>query len=413
MKLFNSIVLVTLFVTTATVVVLAEVTPEESTEKFLAHTIKEAAEEQTSRRLQAIAEAEFDAEMEKKYGVVTRRLTLGHGRRSLRQSRRHRHQRRRLAAGAFAALLAGINGISGTVQSATQAVQGVVNLFGKTSSETIVQNLKDQGFKKFFAKTDVKIVSMHTTVWDAYVRSAMKTVWKFPKKHKEGAEELLRMATKVYKQEWETLDTTFDEQTGGRSKNFQIMTYRKTKCETMHAVIIRPDIRYKLKEDMFVISKQKTKLGGAFSTTKLVYKKMPRGLSIDDIKFVTEYFQVMALQKLAESRTKIMNYEEPCEAEYKPPPEPIDPFDVMDDDDEEEDDEEEDDEDEDEEVEIWNRRMGYNDCPEGLGMTKTCRMVCHLRWYLNDVDDICPSGQIWTRVGNCCHHQCVPERCFR
>jgi len=273
------------------------------------------------------AEEEFDRHYEKNYGVKTLRFTVGSE-----NKKSGKMLRRRLIAGAFGSLLGAIDGISSTVQGVTSAVQGVVNLFGKQSSEAIVNQLTNRGFSEFSANTRVSISSMHTSVFDAYVEDTVKLM-KIPKKHNAYVDNLLDKAKYVYKQEWINLDTTFDEKKGGYARNFQIMIYRDVNCETMHLVVVQPNIKYKLKEDLFIISKSKSSMGGAFSSTKLDWKtgKIPKSLDIDTMKFVNEYFQTMALAKLAESRALIQTeaYREPCLKDWLPPPEQIKPWDEV------------------------------------------------------------------------------------
>jgi len=284
----------------------------------------------TSETFALTDQEQVDQFYKEKYGVVTRRLEVGSDTPRV---------RRRLAAGAFASLLGAIDGVSSTVKGVTSAVQGVVNLFGKQSSESIVNSLTNRGFNEFSAKTKVMITSMHTSVFDSYVKDQIRLL-KIPSKHNQQVNSLLKKATSVYKQEWINIDTTFDEKSGGYARNFQLMTYRDHNCETMHMVIVEPNIKYKLKEDLFIISKSKSSMGGAFSKTKLDFKsgKMPKSLDVDTLKFVNEYFQTMALAKLAESRRIVQteSYTEPCLKNWQPPPKQICPWcDEMDEDDEE------------------------------------------------------------------------------
>ena len=115
------------------------------------------------------AEEEFDRHYEKHYGVKTMRFTVGPKTKGT-----GKMLRRRLVGGAFGSLLGAIDGISSTVQGVTSAVQGVVNLFGKKSSEAIVSQLTNRGFKEFSANTRVSITSMHTSVFDAYIEDQIK-----------------------------------------------------------------------------------------------------------------------------------------------------------------------------------------------------------------------------------------------
>ena len=56
---------------------------------------------------------------------------------------------------------------------------------------------------------------------------------------------------------------------------------------------------FALADDYFVISEHKSTRGGPFDKTAIRTKKVPAGLSTEQLLFVSEYFQLLAAQQLA------------------------------------------------------------------------------------------------------------------
>ena len=56
---------------------------------------------------------------------------------------------------------------------------------------------------------------------------------------------------------------------------------------------------FALADNYFVISESKSILGGIFSSTKLKFKKIPAGISTEQLMFVSDYFSLLAYQQIA------------------------------------------------------------------------------------------------------------------
>merc|ERR1711871_1093026 len=63
---------------------------------------------------------------------------------------------------------------------------------------------------------------------------------------------------------------------------------------------------FRLKPNLFVITKSKATMGGAFSDTKLVWKTEDAGLKQADLEFVSKYFLAIALEQLQASRGALL-----------------------------------------------------------------------------------------------------------
>jgi len=203
---------------------------------------------------------------------------------------------RKLFLGAF-------NQLIGAVQGATSAVQGIVNLFGTQTSEALVGQFTDRGFEKFKEKTTITVTSgLPTKYFEAFMKDQLRTVVKVPSKHNDGVDQVIKWGMYTESNSWNAAENTFDINKGGKVKNFQVFLNRNTECEHMNIVLVKTDITFKLAPDVFVISKSKATFGGAFSTTKLHWKKNKAALKAQDLQFVSEFFINLGMTRIKQSQ---------------------------------------------------------------------------------------------------------------
>jgi len=203
---------------------------------------------------------------------------------------------RKLFLGAF-------NQLIGAVQGATSAVQGIANLVGTQTSEALVGQFTDRGFKKFKEKTTITVTSgLPTKFFEAFMKDQLRTVVKVPSKHNDGVDQVIKWGMYTESNSWNAAENTFDINKGGKVKNFQVFLNRNTECEHMNIVLVKTDITFKLAPDVFVISKSKATFGGAFSTTKLHWKKNKAALKAQDLQFVSEFFINLGMTRIKQSQ---------------------------------------------------------------------------------------------------------------
>ena len=203
---------------------------------------------------------------------------------------------RKLFLGAF-------NQLIGAVQGATSAVQGIANLVGTQTSEALVGQFTDRGFKKFKEKTTITVTSgLPTKFFEAFMKDQLRTVVKVPSKHNDGVQQIIKWGIYTESNSWNAAENTFDINKGGKVKNFQVFLNRNTECEHMNIVLVKTDISFKLAPDVFVISKSKATFGGAFSTTKLHWKKNKAALKAQDLQFVSEFFINVGMTRIKQSQ---------------------------------------------------------------------------------------------------------------
>jgi hypothetical protein len=198
--------------------------------------------------------------------------------------------------GAFDALVSSVKG-------ATGAVQGILNLFGKQSSESLVGQFQDRGFSHFNERTTITVTSgLPTKYYEAFMKDMLKSVVKVPSKHNDAVKQIVRWGLYTGSNTWNAAENVFDIGSGGKVKNFQIFLNRNTACEEMNIVLVKTDVAFKMAEDIFVISKSKSSWGGAFSSTKLHWKKNKAPIKQADLTFVSEYFITLGMNRIKQSR---------------------------------------------------------------------------------------------------------------
>lgn len=208
--------------------------------------------------------------------------------------------RRRLLASVFGALLGaaqGANGIVGTVQS-------VLNLFGSHSAEVLVGQFRDRGYSHIMSHTKVHVIDgLYTQYYESYMTHLLYDVLKVDKtKFKQEADHMIRTGLYVHRNEWVAESAVFSTGKGGEATSFTIFYNRNYDCEVMNIVAVETTTKFELGKDIFVIAKMKATFGGAFSNTKLSFKEKDRGLTKEEVHFVTTYFAALALKKIKDDR---------------------------------------------------------------------------------------------------------------
>ena len=213
-------------------------------------------------------------------------------------------RRRRLFASAIAGLMPGVNAFSNIVG----AVQGILNLFGSHSHEALVGTFQNQGYSDYFQDTEVFVkVGLPTNMFNAYMKGVkgqmpgLLELIDVPPQYKRGVEHMIKYALYTDSDVWNQQSATFSIGNGGQARNFQLFTYKDDACDKFTIIIVNVKSSFKLGNDIFVVSKGRATLGGAFSTTKLTFQEKPASISVSDVDFVSRYFTAMAMKRISES----------------------------------------------------------------------------------------------------------------
>ena len=230
----------------------------------------------------------------------------------------------------YADFLSAVTNTITVVDDIANTAKNVINLFATTSSETLTKEFTNRGYDMLDTQT---IVVMKKNIrienFFAVMSHSLKGMG-IPKEYQEGINDLIETALYLEQNSWHENDVTFSTGSGGTAKNFQVFTYRSAGedgCEAMQFVLIGSKVAFDLAPDVFLITRSTSKMGGAFSEQKLVWKNKERPLNNDDdLKFVNTYFRTLSLsmvQELPGMFNISPNFVVRC---LRAPPVQVDPF---------------------------------------------------------------------------------------
>merc|ERR1719453_989352 len=117
--------------------------------------------------------------------------------------------------------LGAFDALTSSVSGATGAVQGILNLFGKKSSESLVGQFQDRGFSHFNERTTITVTSgLPTKYFTSFMKDMLKSVVKVPSKHKDAVNQIVRWGLYTGANTWNAAENVFDIGSGGKVKNF-------------------------------------------------------------------------------------------------------------------------------------------------------------------------------------------------
>jgi len=240
----------------------------------------------------------------------------------------------------FKELIGNIEMTLGVIDQGVNLFGKVMDLFGSETSETLEREFTERGYESFVAKTQVKKgTNVRMKDYRAEMESALQNMdifKKMPKSYKRQVAATVSAFYQIPKEEgtWYDTDFVFKAGTKGKAHSIHIYFYRQandfTRCDNFHYLIMGNTFDFKMADDIFVISKSKSSMGGRFKSTKLEWKKKDAAIKEADITFITATFQATALGVIESARLK--NTELTCTT-FKKPKKPWKPikFDMMDD----------------------------------------------------------------------------------
>ena len=240
----------------------------------------------------------------------------------------------------FKELIGNIQDTLGIIDQGVDLFGKVMDLFGSETSETLEREFTERGYESFVAKTQVKKgTNVRMKDYRAEMKSALQNMdifKKMPKSYKRQVAATVSAFYQIPKEEgtWYDTDFVFKAGTKGKAHSIHIYFYRQandfTRCDNFHYLIMGNTFDFEMADDIFVISKSKSSMGGRFKSTKLEWKKRDAAIKEADIQFITATFQATALGVIEKERLK--NTELTCTT-FKKPKKPWKPikFDMMDD----------------------------------------------------------------------------------
>jgi len=226
----------------------------------------------------------------------------------------------------FKELIGNIEMTLGVIDQGVNLFGKVMDLFGSETSETLEREFTERGYESFVAKTQVKKgTNVRMKDYRAEMESALQNMdifKKMPKSYKRQVAATVSAFYQIPKEEgtWYDTDFVFKAGTKGKAHSIHIYFYRQandfTRCDNFHYLIMGNTFDFKMADDIFVISKSKSSMGGRFKSTKLEWKKKDAAIKEADITFITATFQATALGVIESARLK--NTELTCTTFKKP-----------------------------------------------------------------------------------------------
>eukprot|EP00966_Prymnesium_polylepis_P218302 5052640-Prymnesium_polylepis.2 len=98
---------------------------------------------------------------------------------------------------------------------------------------------------------------------------------------------------------WSEHNTQFNQGKGGSDTMFTMYARNREADQKIDVLFLTIGQEFKLADNYFVISESKSILGGIFSSTTLKFKKIPAGITTEQLMFVSDYFSLLAYQQIA------------------------------------------------------------------------------------------------------------------
>merc|ERR1711933_120609 len=94
-------------------------------------------------------------------------------------------------------------------------------------------------------------------------------------------------------------NTQFSIGKGGSDTAFTMFTRNRQSEQKLDVLFLTCSQEFTKADNYFVISESRSILGGIWSSTKLKFKRIPAGITDQDLMFVADYFQLLAYQQIA------------------------------------------------------------------------------------------------------------------
>lgn len=192
-----------------------------------------------------------------------------------------------------------LTGLAGAVNSFAGAFQSITQAFASSYSKELQDMKLNRGFDKFKSKTKAfSGQGLPVKHVDAFMKDLGKRI-NIPTKYRSDFKGLVQWVKYFDDQTWTQSDFTFNKGKGGDATNFNFFSHKHEDGKKMDFVWLTCDQSFKLAPDLFVWVTRKSTMGGLFSSTKTKIEKKPAALSEEQLKFVSEYFLMLAYQELA------------------------------------------------------------------------------------------------------------------
>lgn len=196
-----------------------------------------------------------------------------------------------------------ITGAKNVVQQLAEGYKSIAEAFKTVKKEEIKEKLTGEGFSEYSSKSRyLRSIGIPKTYWETYKQQFMQLtgIAKNPTV-KPDIEALLKMASFIQDNAWNTNDLTFDVTKGGTCSNFVCLTRYDSVIQKYHIMTTVVDGTFQLAPNIWIYSKYKSVAGGIVETTKITTKNMPRTLTEADAKAVNAMMLLTSINVMQEN----------------------------------------------------------------------------------------------------------------
>lgn len=187
----------------------------------------------------------------------------------------------------------------------TSSYQKIVSTFGSSTSTIMKEYFTQEGFEKIKMNSKVRITrSIKEENYDAYFKVIMDyTLKHLPLKLRDHLLSVIEETKFIDdSNSGKEYDVIYSDKSLNNAINSAGIIIIKNKEEgTFDVIISYLKSNFVLAPDIMVLTKSKFILGGIYSSAEDIIKEMPPKLTLEDIKQILCYFQIVGLQATAES----------------------------------------------------------------------------------------------------------------
>ena len=190
-------------------------------------------------------------------------------------------------------------GLIGMVNNAVNAASTILSFFGRHYSERLVGAFTNNGYKKF--KASAKILHGQGLAYDRVPKfmQLLAQSRNIPTKYWGEMENAGKWAAYTTSSTVSKQTFTFSAGKGGDASVLQFYIENNREKKKLDVFTMTVDHKFKLAPDVFVILAETSQFWGLSRSSKIRFKKMPANIKQDQIKFISDYFSLIALQELA------------------------------------------------------------------------------------------------------------------
>jgi len=214
--------------------------------------------------------------------------------------REKRVQLRSSSGGENADVGVAVMGLIGAVNTAVSIAQKIVSFFGKQYSERLVGSFTNNGYSKFSGSA--KIMHGQGLPYKNIPRflELLGRSRGVPNQYKEEMLSIGRWAQYTSRNDLTKQTVEFSAGSGGNCKVLQFYIQNNRAEQKLDLFILTVENSFKLAPDVFVILEETSQFWGMKSSANIRFEKRPASLKPDQIKFVSDYFSLIALEELAD-----------------------------------------------------------------------------------------------------------------